>query len=143
MSRNGFRHWGWLGVLVLGLMVGHTSFADTAAKGAVYRWVDETGAVHFGDRPPEEAAGLAPVELEPNVVELPVPDLSRTPARGASPPRTAPAATPSPDADKRCAGYRLQLKHLRARMRQGYSASDSNRLHDQQRRLKERIALHC
>lgn len=34
-----------------------------SARAEVYRWVDEKGVIHYGDKPPKE--GLAPVDLPP------------------------------------------------------------------------------
>lgn len=37
--------------------------ASFGARADVYRWVDEKGVIHYGDKPPKE--GLAPVDLPP------------------------------------------------------------------------------
>ncbi len=46
------------------LLVAVSLLADSAVWAAgVYRWVDESGGVHYGDHPP--AAGATPVEVAP------------------------------------------------------------------------------
>lgn len=116
------------------------------SKAAVYRWVDESGSVQFGDRPPAGVEQLSTVEVSPNVVEFHTPDMPpSTPAR----PQPVPSQTITTrtvvvqDTSSKCKYYKTQLKYLRARMRQGYAPSESNRLHDEERRLKEMISNYC
>lgn len=60
-----------------------------SAHAEVYRWVDEQGVVHYGDRPPKE--GVAPVQLPP----------LQTYSPGEVRRATAPAVTPEPAAPTR------------------------------------------
>ena len=41
------------------------ALAGTAAGAGVYRWVDDQGRVHFGDRPESEAASEVKIRIEP------------------------------------------------------------------------------
>jgi hypothetical protein len=49
----------WMAVLAATITL---AAMDATAKDEVYRWVDDKGVVHFGDRPPEKTAAEA-VEL--------------------------------------------------------------------------------
>jgi len=62
--------------VTLGLTVFTVAQAVLAA--GVYRWVDEQGKVHYGDRPPGEA-NFAPVEIE--AAPTPAPENERRKAK--------------------------------------------------------------
>ncbi|NIR30986.1 MAG: DUF4124 domain-containing protein [Gammaproteobacteria bacterium] len=53
------------------------AFGPAAAGDEVYRWIDDTGRVHYGDRPPTEEA--APVDVE--AASQPEPDSPATETR--------------------------------------------------------------
>jgi len=58
----------------------------SAVMGAeVYRWVDEQGVVHFGDRAPEGTQATT-VNVKPNTVELVQPASNANPGTGAESP---------------------------------------------------------
>ena len=148
MTRNGFLSLGAFLLLAMEVMAAQASSAESVpdSTSSVYRWVDESGRVQFGDKPPEAARGLEPVEVSPNVIDFPTPSVSpRTRSSEASsskPASTGPISAGS-TTDSRCKSYRLRLKHLRSRMRAGYPPSASNQLHDQERRLKDFISEYC
>ena len=60
-------HGRWLAVTCLAL-----AFTASHAGGQVYRWVDKQGRVHYGDRPPANAAPAKvraiPVPVEPSAM---------------------------------------------------------------------------
>ena len=52
---------------------------DALASGNVYRWVDEDGNVHFGDRPPEQTdAEIIIVQTNPGSAGQPTVDTTPT-----------------------------------------------------------------
>ena len=65
-ANNGREARCWRGLLAVLLLTG-----ACVEAGEIYRWVDETGAVHFGDRPPRTA--------EPERLEVRVPSLGGPP----------------------------------------------------------------
>jgi len=101
-------------------------------RAEVYRWVDEQGTVHFGDRPP--AAAVEPLEIAPNVTgsrglrpgerelldRIRAREARQRQARDALPP-----APPGPNAatQRRCAGHRLRLADRKAERRRGCRTS--------------------
>lgn len=125
---------------------GSTHASPSDGEHRLYRWVDPSGNIAFGDKPPESATQVAPVAVSPNIVETRTPTLpsSSTVDKSAS---TAPGPggpiSTGTTLDPQCETYQRQLKYLKARMRNGYPASASNRLRSQSRRLKELIAEHC
>jgi glutaredoxin len=62
---------------LLGLLLGGM------AQGELYRWTDEEGAVHFGDRPPDRRQAEE-VQVQPNVYAAPAPPAA-APAKPAAP----------------------------------------------------------
>lgn len=71
MSRRRGRHggrvvWHWYALALALLLTG-----SHAESGEVYRWVDEAGTVHFGDRPPQTAQSQR--------IEMAVPSLDAPP----------------------------------------------------------------
>lgn len=60
------------------------------AHAEVYRWVDDKGVVHYGDKPPKE--GVAPVQLPPLQTYSP----AELPIRAAQPATAEPVATARP-----------------------------------------------
>jgi hypothetical protein len=44
--------------------------SDAGAEEKIYKWVDETGAVHFGDMPPDNVAAKQ-IEVVPDTVSVP------------------------------------------------------------------------
>ena len=58
---------------------------STVAGSEVYRWVDEQGVVHFGDRAPEGTQATT-INVKPNTVELVQPASHANPETGAEPP---------------------------------------------------------
>lgn len=120
----------------------------------VYRWVDERGGVHYGDKPPprhEHATQLRRLELEPlPEITIETPSL-RVPTVSTPPPSAGGSLLPPQQVDdpvavgagSLCASYTKELEALRARMRVGYQAHESGRLLDRERYLRERVAAHC
>ncbi len=53
--------------------------AGPAMATGVYRWVDDDGRVHFGDRPPSE--GAQPVTVTPRASDAPAPKAATVPDR--------------------------------------------------------------
>ena len=146
MRRNGFLSVGAFLLLAMGVIAGQASPAESGGESSisVYRWVDESGRVQFGDKPPEAARSLEPVDVSPNVIDFPTPAVPpRTSGASSSKPASTGPISAGSTTDSRCEGYRLRLKHLRSRMRAGYAPSASNQLHDQERRLKDFISEYC
>ncbi len=52
------------------------------AAGAVYRWVDKDGSVHYGDRIPDGVEGSL-INVRPNTVQLVRPEKSKVPESAA------------------------------------------------------------
>ena len=64
----GYAVWRWCALAVALLLTG-----VGAESGEVYRWVDEAGTVHFGDRPPQTAQSE---QLEMSVPSLDAPPVA-------------------------------------------------------------------
>jgi hypothetical protein len=60
------------------------------ARAEVYRWIDDKGVTHYGDKPPKE--GVAPVQLPPLQTYAPAESRRAAPAAAAT--TAAPAAKP-------------------------------------------------
>lgn len=89
----------WLLILSLALTA-PLSFAEQAQSGKIYKWTDENGVVHFGNRPPEQGqADEVKVRAEP-AAAAPAADDAKA---------SAPAATA---ADDPCARARANLRLL-------------------------------
>jgi len=96
-------------------------------RAEVYRWVDEQGQVHFGDRAPRP--GSEPLAVEPNVTGTGglrrgerdwLKRLRAAEARQRALPRAAASdSRRSPAQRRRCATYRLRLDDYRAERRRG------------------------
>lgn len=102
--------------------------------------------MQFGDRPPVDAQQLQAVEVSPNVVEFHAPAMPpRTRTQAAPPSRPAPSGPISAGSttSSRCEQAKRALKNHRARMRAGYPAEASNRLHDKERYLEGLVADYC
>ena len=90
-------------IMLAGLIAALGSLAtDAMAAEEIYRWVDENGAVHFGDRPPENAAAEQ-ISIQP--------EQSRETASGSAKPETDEFGDPLPN-------YAQQLRDERAKKRQ-------------------------
>jgi hypothetical protein len=91
-------------VMVLVISAGLLPVPEAVAEGEVYRWVDENGVVHFGDR----AEGNASAE----VVQM-----ENSPAR-TSPPAAAASSEAGNDPDGASPSYAQTLRDERAAKRQ-------------------------
>ena len=87
-------------VLIVALAVLAT---DAGAEENIYRWVDENGAVHFGDMPPDNVAAEQ-IKVTPDVVP-------------AVPPSAATAAADSGNPTEPQPSYAEQLRQERAEKR--------------------------
>jgi hypothetical protein len=86
---------GPLRLLSLGMLVAFTGLAPMAAnaaagadKSVVYRWTDEQGVVHYGDRIPPQYAQKERTVLNSQGVEVRKLDAQRTPEQAAAEART-------------------------------------------------------
>jgi len=77
---------GWARILAVGLMLLHAGLACAAAsnksrkdEGVAYRWVDEHGVVHYGDRVPPEYAKKERAILNSQGVEVGRLEAQKTP----------------------------------------------------------------
>lgn len=97
--------------------------AQWAGAGAMYRWKDASGKLHFTDTPPPP--GAQTVEMKENTLSVvkTVPSPNIAPASPAAPPipplgvnvrQSAPSAPPDPQTakDLRCEQMREQLKRM-------------------------------
>ncbi len=75
-SADAFRHCRRLRAVTLGITV--FTLAQAVLAAGVYRWVDEQGKVHYGDRPPSEANSTS-VEVE--AAPIPSPENERRRAK--------------------------------------------------------------
>lgn len=106
--------------LVLGAMIVGLALAPAAAD--VYRWVDEQGQVHFGDRPPADKDSERVKTRPPASAPTP----AAAPSLGGQAKDDAPAAgeagAPSPPPDpgggaERCAAIREKITYLQTHPR--------------------------
>lgn len=67
-------------VVILALGVALVICLEDGLAAGVYRWVDEQGKVHYGDRPPKKAAST-PIEIESAPVPAPDDDERRRKTR--------------------------------------------------------------
>lgn len=67
-------------IMALGLALTLTA-PDAQAADQVYRWVDEAGVVHYGDRPPEGVKATV-VGVKPNAVQIASPEPASRPPTG-------------------------------------------------------------
>lgn len=134
--------------------------ADIAAEGqpiqprekGVYRWVDERGGVHYGDTPParqDHVSQLRRLDMQPLPEVTLEPIAPRAPITSA-PPRGVGGSSASQSivgevepAGPLCEKATKELAALRARMRAGYSAYESDNLLARERYLRERVAEYC
>lgn len=139
---------------VLALLV----FNTAQSAPAIYRWQDEQGRVHYGDRPP---AGITvqPVSTSPStrsVVEPTAPDprwqavLADEKVVGAVRRRAEAQRLAFDRAERerkartaRCVRMTGQLDRLESRQRAGYSARSGVRLDERRRELKARWESEC
>lgn len=109
--------WGLIcGVMIVGL-------ALVPAAADVYRWVDEHGQVHFGDRPPADK-GSERVKTRPPPRSAADPSAAPAVSEEASDNPSAPAEEPAsarrPDPGgqaERCAAIREKIEYLQTRPR--------------------------
>ena len=119
----------------------------------VYRWVDEHGGVHYGDTPParqDHVDQLRRLDMQP-LSEITLEPIARrdAPIAGASP-RAVGGSLASQSivedvepAGSICEQATKELAALRARMRAGYRAYESDNLLARERYLRERVAEYC
>jgi hypothetical protein len=120
---------------------------------AVYRWVDHSGAIHYGDTAPhagQNVARLERINLPPlqTVVMTPTnPDNNdkSTVTTNVQSTQQPPLVTEQnvPVADTSCAQATSSLERLRARMRAGYPEAESNWFHSEERRLVQQFDKYC
>jgi len=120
----------------------------------VYRWVDERGGVHYGDTPParqEHVSQLRRLDMHPLFEVTLEPIARRAPLVGGdAPPRAVGGGLASQSiveevepAGSICEQATKELAALRARMRAGYRAYESDNLLARERYLRERVAEYC
>ncbi|MGB7932192.1 MAG: DUF4124 domain-containing protein [Gammaproteobacteria bacterium] len=135
-----------------------------AAAGSVYRWVDEQGQVHFGDKPPAGAT-VTQKEVRPATGDdratgggLRSGELARL---GEIRKQESRMAAEKRDRDervaadekrrarqavqdaKRCAGYQQKIGDYKRGLRAGCRVSTCNSYNDQLARYKSKAALVC
>ena len=120
--------------IAVALMLAVTT-AGTAAAGDIFKWTDEDGNVHFGDRPlgedPEKVA-IQSRPTNPERVQATVQSRANAAAKAAEEEAAATPAGPSPEelqaeADERaekCGKYREQLQRF-VRSRRLYREDES------------------
>ncbi len=135
-----------------------------AAAGGIYKWTDETGQVHFGDRPPagtpaenaepRPATGVGPAadsglragerarlsEIE-NQERRKAAEKSGQDKRDATDERRRERQA-GQDA-KRCAGYQQKIRDYKSRLRTGCRISRCDSYGEQLARYKSKAELVC
>jgi hypothetical protein len=135
-----------------------------AAAGSIYKWTDEQGQVHFGDKPPAGATvtqeehrpatgddratggGLRPAEraqlsgIEKQENRVAAEKRDRDKRIAADEKRRARQA--GQDAN-RCTGYQQKISDYKRRLRAGCRVSTCNSWNDQIARYKSKAALVC
>jgi hypothetical protein len=129
-----------------------------AAAQGVYKWTDERGQVHYGDKPPA-GASAQPVEVAPSPpapVKSPYEDVIRqqqlqeaTEAKEKLRRRREQAraeerkrAEEKRDREK-CLSYTRRLDDVQETLRRGYSASREGKLKRQLAQYEEGVKLFC
>ena len=64
--------------------------SDAGAEEKIYKWVDETGAVHFGDMPPDNAAAEK-IKVTPDTVSTVPPSAATSGVDAGAPPEPQPS----------------------------------------------------
>lgn len=129
-----------------------SAFAADAAE--VFRWVDDQGRVHFGDRTPvgvksqvltvegiASSGSRSDAGLRGSEVRMLEGIDERPPKRTSSATRTA-SATPAGNPDD-CQQARDDLSEVRERMRAGYRASEYDELQGRASEAKTQIRTLC
>jgi hypothetical protein len=70
-------------LIVLGMLVASVGFASSGKGNGTYKWVDEKGVTHYGDRVPPQYAQKERVILNDQGVEIGRLDAERTPEQAA------------------------------------------------------------
>jgi hypothetical protein len=124
----------------------------SAPRPVGYRWTDADGQTHYGEAPGDPTA--VPVHGAISIypaAELPRYTAARTTTRPTPAParavRTASGPTPEEREAARkaaaCARAEADIARIRSRMRAGYTASQGNRLNEQERDARERRNENC
>lgn len=146
-AAKGRRHFTGSSLVTLWLLLaGLMAFAPPAVAETVYKWVDENGTVHFGQRPPEGVDATA-VNVSPNSAGLVAertpdntPDLQPSVAQQQRDERGEKARAMQQEAElmaAACEAQRSQLMRLEPRTRVLVRDPDgSTRMLDDEERLK-------
>jgi hypothetical protein len=127
-------------------LIPESASRSTEGRRPIFRWVDQQGNVHFGDRAPTNIRQVEAVHVEPNVMAFePAPAI--TPAYTAPSRDSGVARQSERDSDgarqAACSQAEAELKRLRAKMRHGYPASMSRYYYDRELALRNRVRDHC
>jgi hypothetical protein len=134
------------------------------AAGSVYKWTDEQGRVHFGDKPPP-AATVTQVEVKPATGDdrsgggglrpgerARLGEISKRESRMAAEKHNRNERVAADEKQrarqilqdaKRCAGYQQKITDYKRRLRAGCRVSTCNTYNDQLDRYKSKAALVC
>ena len=145
--------------ITLGLVI-----SVPAAAGSVYKWTDEQGRVHFGDKPPP-AATVTQVEVRPATGDdrssggglrpgerARLGEIRKRESRMAAEKRDRNERVAADEKQrarqivqdaKRCASYQQKISDYKRRLRAGCRVSTCNSYNDQLARYKSKAALVC
>ncbi len=148
------------------ILIAFTALALTAGGGAmaneIYKWVDDEGNVHYGDRPSgapvEQQMAINYRRTDPSVVQGQIESLNKAKAarqerRAAAEEAAQTAATEKAEAadlQKRCDGYRARLRTMLESRRLYREDENGERVYldeaqtqDARRQVEELIAENC
>ena len=132
----------WLPAILPLLFPLHPLNADTK----IYHWKSEDGQSHFSDKQP--ASTHQPRELKPS--QLNTMAATATPSPSAVKKQTSPPhpekkshVTAKTKQAERCAKYQNQLRALRGKMRNGYTAKQAPKLLQRERKLNDLRHQYC
>lgn len=119
--------------------------APIEAATEVFRWIDENGVVHFGDRPPTLDRGDRIRVREPNLVDPVEPTVDADRPARASRQRDGLRERRQQWAEARiqCDKARDQQRALRARRRSGYALAEARALDREAEEIAAAIRQSC